>query len=110
MLGAAYKPYVDDCRESPAFELMELLQERGALISYHDLHVPALPPLRGHSIRLESVPLNPAVLADQDCVLIATDHRVFDWPFILAHARLVIDTRGATRAHRNEDGADVVSA
>lgn len=110
VLGAAYKPDVDDCRESPAFELMELLQERGALVSYNDPHVPVLPPLRGHSIRLESVPLEPSMLAEQDCVLIATDHQLFDWPFILAHARLVIDTRGATRGLRHDRGGDVVSA
>ena len=54
VLGAAYKPDVDDCRESPAVELMELLQERGAEVSYNDPHVPVLPPLRGHAIRLES--------------------------------------------------------
>src|SRR5205807_4316166 len=70
VLGVAYKPDVDDCRESPAVELMELLQDRGALVAYHDPHVPTLPPLRGHTIRQESVPLTPETLAAQDCVLI----------------------------------------
>jgi UDP-N-acetyl-D-glucosamine dehydrogenase len=97
VLGAAYKPNVDDCRESPAYELMELLQERGAIIAYNDPHVPVLPPLRGHSIRLESVPLSPETLAAQDCVLIATDHALYDWETIARHARLLVDTRGATR-------------
>src|SRR3954464_10897654 len=78
VLGAAYKPDVDDCRESPSFELMELLQDRGAAVAYHDPYVPVLPPLRGHSIRLESVPLTAEVLAAHDCVLIATDHACFD--------------------------------
>ena len=97
VLGAAYKPNVDDCRESPAFELMELLQDRGAVVSYNDPHVPVLPPLRGHTIRLESMPLTPETLAAQDCVLIATDHALYDWDFIVRHSDLVVDTRGATR-------------
>ena len=110
VLGAAYKPNVDDCRESPAFELMELLQDRGAIVSYSDPHVPALPPLRGHSIRLNSTPLTPETLREQDCVLVATDHARFDWDFILRHAGLVIDTRGATRHVSLQGGAEVVRA
>lgn len=97
VLGAAYKPDVDDCRESPSVELMELLEERGATVAYNDPHVPALPPLRGHTLRLESTPLTAEVLAGQDVVLIATNHRAYDYASILAHAPLVIDTRGATR-------------
>ena len=97
VLGAAYKPNVDDCRESPAVELMELLQERGAEVAYNDPHVPVLPPLRGHTIRLESVPLSAELLAAQDCVLIATDHALYDWELIARHAPLLVDTRGATR-------------
>lgn len=110
VLGAAYKPDVDDCRESPAVELMELLQERGAVVSYHDPHVPVLPPLRGHTIRMESCPLTPATLSSQDCVLIATDHKVFDWEFVLRHAALVVDTRGATRRVAEGGRASVVLA
>ena len=110
VLGVAYKPNVDDCRESPAVELMELLQDRGAVVSYSDPHVPVLPPLRGHSIRQEAVELTEAVLRSQDCVLIATDHRGFDWEFILAHARLVVDTRGVTRRLQTPSTVKVVSA
>jgi UDP-N-acetyl-D-glucosamine dehydrogenase len=110
VLGVAYKPDVDDCRESPAVELMELLQDRGASVAYHDPHVPALPPLRGHAIRLESVPLTPDVLAAQDCVLIATDHSSFDWDFIVPHATLVVDTRGVTRGIAHHHGAAIVPA
>ena len=109
VLGAAYKPDVDDCRESPAFELLELLQDRGALVSYSDPHVPVLPPMRKYSIRLESVPLTPETLAAQDCVLIATDHKRFDWPSILKHSSLVLDTRGATRNVARDGGATVVT-
>ncbi len=110
VLGAAYKPDVDDCRESPAFELMELLQDRGASIAYSDPHVPVLPPLRGHTIRLESTPLTAKLLKAQDCVLIATDHRAFDYEMILKNAGLVVDTRGVTRRFPLSGGAQIVTA
>jgi UDP-N-acetyl-D-glucosamine dehydrogenase len=97
VLGAAYKPDVDDCRESPAVELMELLQDRGAIIAYNDPHVASLPPLRGYTIRLRSTPLDAETVAAQDCLLIATDHSAYDWEQIARQALLVIDTRGATR-------------
>lgn len=97
VLGAAYKKDVDDPRESPAFELMERFLRGGAEVSYNDPHIPVLPPMRKHSIRLKSEPLSPDFLANQDCVLICTDHSAYDWNFIVAHSPLVIDTRGATR-------------
>ncbi|GAC1464632.1 MAG: UDP-N-acetyl-D-glucosamine 6-dehydrogenase [Isosphaeraceae bacterium] len=110
VLGAAYKPDVDDCRESPAVELMELLRARGAAVTYHDPHVPALPPLRGHLIRMESTPLTSTFLASQDCVLVATDHKAFDWDFILSHSAIVVDTRGATRGVTKPGDVRVVLA
>jgi UDP-N-acetyl-D-glucosamine dehydrogenase len=110
VLGAAYKPNVDDCRESPAIALMELLQNRGAVVSYNDPHVPVLPAIRGRSIRLESVPLSPKTLAAQDCVLIATDHALYDWALIARHAPLLVDTRGATRRLPPEVRAGIVMA
>ena len=110
VLGAAYKPDVDDCRESPAVELMELLQDRGAIVVYNDPHVPTLPPLRGHTIRLQSVALTPESLAAQDCILIATDHKVYDYDFIIRNSPLVVDTRGATRGVEVPDGTSVVPA
>ena len=110
VMGAAYKPNVDDCRESPAFELLELLQERGVEVSYHDPHVPILPPLRGHSIRLTSTELTPVNIEARDCLLIATDHRAFDWNFITKHAKLIIDTRGATRGVPPGHSARIVTA
>ncbi|MGE3819049.1 MAG: nucleotide sugar dehydrogenase [Isosphaeraceae bacterium] len=110
VLGAAYKPDVDDCRESPAVELMELLEERGAEVSYSDPHVPTLPPFRGRSIRKSSVPLTAESLAASDCVLVATDHRLFDWELVSHHAKLVVDTRGSLRRVKNVGGARVVNA
>jgi UDP-N-acetyl-D-glucosamine dehydrogenase len=110
VLGAAYKPDVDDCRESPAVELMELLQDCGAEVAYSDPHVPVLPPLRGHTIRLESTEPTGAVLGAQDCVVVATDHAAFDWVFLLNHAALVVDTRGVTRKFADGAKARVVMA
>jgi UDP-N-acetyl-D-glucosamine dehydrogenase len=67
-------------------------------VTYNDPHIPRLPAMRRHRVpNLASEPLTPAYLAEQDCVLIATDHSQYDYPFIVRHARLVIDTRNATK-------------
>lgn len=98
ILGMAYKKDVDDPRESPGFELMDLLLKKGAVVSYNDPHIPRLPSTRHYPhLRMESKALTPELLADQDCVLIATDHSAYDWPWIVEHATLVVDTRNATR-------------
>jgi UDP-N-acetyl-D-glucosamine dehydrogenase len=96
ILGVAYKKDVDDPRESPAFEVMELLQARGAVVAYNDPHIPTLPKMRHHSLQMHSHALQPEFLAEQDCVVIITDHSRYDYHFILEHARLVVDTRNAT--------------
>ncbi len=99
VLGVAYKRDVDDARESPSFVLMDLLQEGGAEVSYNDPHVPALPRTRRRGQQaMTSTPLTKEFLAAQDCILIATDHTAYDYDFIVRHARLVVDTRNATRA------------
>jgi UDP-N-acetyl-D-glucosamine dehydrogenase len=95
VLGVAYKKDVDDPRESPAFEVLEELERRGAAVSYHDPHIPALPAMRHHTIRLESTPLTEDFLAAQDCVLVVTDHSAVDYARVARHARLVVDTRNA---------------
>ena len=98
ILGIAYKKDVDDPRESPSFELIELLMDRGAVLSYNDPHVPKLPKMRHHrKLELNSQPLEPDFLASQDCVLIATDHSAYDYDLIVKHSRLVVDTRNATK-------------
>jgi UDP-N-acetyl-D-glucosamine dehydrogenase len=94
VLGLAYKKNVDDVRESPAAQIMELLRERGALLSYADPHVPSFPQMREHQFDLKSVPLTTENLSKQDCVVLVTDHDAFDYPFIAAHAKLLVDTRG----------------
>ncbi len=108
VLGLAYKRDIDDPRESSAFELMDLLIQRGAEVSYHDPHIevapkmrswPDLPPMR-------STRLSPELLRQQDAVLIATDHAAVDYREVVTHARLVIDSRGVYR----EPLANVVKA
>jgi UDP-N-acetyl-D-glucosamine dehydrogenase len=96
VLGVAYKKDVDDPRESPAFEIMELLEARGAHVSYNDPYIPVLPSMRHHMIRLESEPLTEEFLKVQDCVLIVTDHSKYNFEWIVRHARLIVDTRNAT--------------
>lgn len=97
VLGLAYKPDVDDVRESPAVTLIELLQQRGARVQYHDPYIPSGKPMREHNItHLRSIPLTPANLRRFDCVLIATDHSNVDYDLVCRHARLVVDTRNAT--------------
>ncbi|HYE63544.1 MAG TPA: UDP binding domain-containing protein, partial [Phycisphaerales bacterium] len=95
VVGIAYKPDVDDIRETPAAEIIRLLLERGAKVSYHDPHVPRFPEMRKYSIDLESVPLDEVVLRQADCVLIVTDHKAVDYAAIGRHAKLVVDTRDA---------------
>ncbi|MCW5937040.1 MAG: nucleotide sugar dehydrogenase [Fimbriimonadaceae bacterium] len=94
VIGAAYKKDIDDWRESPAIEVMALLVEDGAKVSYHDPHVPAF---RDHGLDLVSVPLTPESLAAADLVMILTDHTAVDYDFVVNHARHVLDTRHATR-------------
>lgn len=94
VLGISYKKNVDDMRESPAVELMELLRAKGADIAYSDPWVPAFPKMREHHFVLDSVELTPRSIASYDVVLVATNHDDFDYEMIKAHARLIVDTRG----------------
>lgn len=94
VLGIAYKKNIDDMRESPAVELMELLQEKGAEIAYSDPYLPTFPKMREHHFDLASVPITPETLAKYDCVLVATNHDAFDYALIQRHAKLIVDSRG----------------
>ena len=97
LLGVAYKKDVDDPRESPSFKLMELLLEKGGEVSYNDPHIPVLPAMRHYDVpQLTSETLDEDFLASQDVILIATDHSAYDWPFIVRHSQLIVDTRNAT--------------
>ena len=97
VLGLAYKPDVDDVRESPSFELIERLQAVDADVDYHDPHVNSTHKMRHHDLRMQSIKLSATTLAQYDCVLIATNHSAYDWPMIVEHANLIVDTRGALR-------------
>ena len=97
VLGLAYKPDVDDVRESPSFELIEKLEHLGATVDYNDPHVAATHKMRHHDLRMQSVPLTPESLSSYDCVMVATNHAVYDWQLIADHARLIVDTRNAMK-------------
>ncbi len=97
ILGIAYKKDVDDLRESPALELLEGFEARGARVSYCDPHVPRIPPLRRGHFAHTSLGFSAATLADCDVALIATAHSAFDPSLIVQHAPLVVDTRGLLR-------------
>jgi UDP-N-acetyl-D-glucosamine dehydrogenase len=106
VLGIAYKKNVNDMRESPAVELMEMLARRGAGVEYSDPHVPVFPRMRQHHFDLKSVVLSPQALSEFDLVLLATNHDAFDYRMIGEHSKLIVDTRGVYL----EPAANVVKA
>ncbi|MDN3552588.1 UDP-N-acetyl-D-glucosamine 6-dehydrogenase [Halomonas almeriensis] len=97
VLGIAYKKNVDDMRESPSVEIMELIEAKGAEVSYSDPHVPVFPRMREHHFELASVEPSAENLAAFDAVVLATDHDGFDFELIKRHAKLIIDSRGTYR-------------
>lgn len=102
VLGIAYKKNVDDMRESPAVQVMELIRNNGGIVHYSDPHVPVFPKMREHRFELQSVEPTPETLAGYDAVVLTTNHDRFDYGMILAHSRLIIDSRGIYRApHEN---------
>ncbi|GLR64678.1 UDP-N-acetyl-D-glucosamine 6-dehydrogenase [Marinospirillum insulare] len=97
VLGIAYKKNVDDMRESPSVEVMELIRAKGAAVAYSDPHVPVFPKMRAHTFDLNSVALTAESLASYDAVVLTTNHDGFDYDLIKQHAKLIIDTRGIYR-------------
>ena len=94
-LGVAYKPNIDDARESPALEIIHLIRKKGGIVSYHDPYISSVETL--HHASLQSVDLTPQVLIEADCVVITTNHSVFDVAFIAQHARLIVDLRNVMK-------------
>ena len=92
VLGAAYKPDVDDLRESPALDVIGLLRQKGAEVSYHD---PYIPRIQQDDLDLHSVPDAIRAAQEADCVVIITNHKAYDYPKLLESARLIVDTRNA---------------
>src|SRR5262245_50424375 len=98
MLGVAYKKDVDDVRESPALEIMELLQHKGAVLSYSDPYIPQLHKMRAYDFsHMSSLQLTEDVVKGHDMALITTDYTNIDYQWIVDHSALVVDTRNATR-------------
>ncbi|RLS60714.1 MAG: nucleotide sugar dehydrogenase, partial [Planctomycetota bacterium] len=110
VLGPAYTADLDGVRESPSFELIELLQHRGAIVEYHDPHCPATWAGRKHDLQMTSVALTADAVRSFDCVLVATAHTAVDYALVAKHAALVIDTRDAMRPHSSVLGAKLVRA
>ena len=98
ILGVAYKPNVDDMRESPSVEIMKQLQDAGAEIAYCDPLVPVFPNMRKYHFKLKSESFEVKTLASFDCVVISTNHDIFDYDLLAAHAQTIVDTRGVYRS------------
>ncbi|MGV8093814.1 MAG: nucleotide sugar dehydrogenase [Mangrovibacterium sp.] len=90
-LGVAYKPDIDDARESPALEIMDIVAYKGGLVSYHDPYIPQVKTNENDSYR--SVELSRETLEKADCIVITTNHSVFDLHFIIEHAKMIVDLR-----------------
>jgi UDP-N-acetyl-D-glucosamine dehydrogenase len=96
VLGVTYKRDTEDVRESPAIDIISLLLSKGAQTDYHDPYTPTLE-IPGHALPLRSIDLTEQALRSYDAVLIVTDHTSYDYDWIVANAKLVVDTRNATR-------------
>ncbi|MFZ0389462.1 MAG: nucleotide sugar dehydrogenase [Calditrichia bacterium] len=104
VLGLAYKKDIDDMRESPSLKLMEIIQEKGGEVDYHDPYIAKLGRTRHYDFTKESVELSAENLARYDAVLISTNHSAFDPGFIVKHSQLVVDTRNMTKDIAAEEG------
>ena len=92
------------------FELIKLLEEKGAVVEYSDPFIPETPQVRRHDLKMRSVELTPESVASFDVILVSTNHEAFDYGLIAKHAQLVVDTRDAMRAHHQEMGDRIVLA
>lgn len=101
IIGIAYKKNVDDMRESPSVEIMELLRSHHAIVDYHDPYVRDFPKMRKHVFNLHSVELTPDIIQSYDCIVIASDHDSIDYQMLLEKAKLIVDTRGRYRHIRD---------
>ena len=97
ILGLAYKKDVDDIRESPSLKLIELFEEMGAEVDYHDPYISKIPETRKHKLVKESIDITENNLSSYDCLVIATDHSVFDAQFLVEHSKIIIDTRNLVK-------------
>ena len=96
VLGLAYKPDIDDVRESPSLELIKLLKNGGAKVDYNDPYLPKTHKMRDYDLKMKSVSLTAAKIKSYDCVLIATNHSDYDYKWLVKNAKLIVDSRNAT--------------
>jgi UDP-N-acetyl-D-glucosamine dehydrogenase len=99
ILGVAYKKDISDVRESPAFDILQLLSQKGAKLSYCDPHVPVL---AEHGMRMKAEPLSAATLKKADCVVVVTDHSDFDYRLVARESKVVVDTRNALKGKNGD--------
>jgi UDP-N-acetyl-D-glucosamine dehydrogenase len=104
VLGLAYKKDIDDLRESPSIQLIELLKAKGAKVDYNDPHIVRTHKQRQHDLKMTSRKLTPKMLGGYDVVVISTDHSSYDYKWILKNSKLVVDTRNATAGVRGGRG------
>ena len=95
ILGLAYKPDIDDIRESPSLKLIKIFKDEGAEVSYNDPFIPKIPTTRRYNFELRSVKLTPKTIGQFDAIVISTNHSSYDYDYIKKHANLIIDTRNA---------------
>ena len=110
ILGVAYKKDVDDMRESPSLKLIELIKAKGAAVDYHDPYISVIPPLRRYRLNMKSIQLNRKNIVKYDCVVIATDHTVYDYCWLVKHSKMIVDTRNATRDFKQLRGKKIIPA
>jgi UDP-N-acetyl-D-glucosamine dehydrogenase len=95
VLGMAYKKNIDDERESPSYKIIKLLEEAGANVVYNDPYIPKLKPTRKYNFNYESVNITKELLSDMDCIVIVSNHDIYDYDFILKYSNIIVDTCNA---------------
>ncbi len=101
VLGLSYKKNIDDIRESPSLEIIDLLLKKGAIVKYNDPFIPKMPRVRMYNLQIDSIEINKNILNSFDCVLLLTDHDIFPYEMIRKNSRLIIDTRGRFKSSKN---------
>jgi UDP-N-acetyl-D-glucosamine dehydrogenase len=102
ILGIAYKKDVNDTRESPALEIIEILRNLGSLVEYSDSYVPYISNLRNYKIKMKHVKLSPQKISKYDAIVIVTNHSNFDYEMLLKNAKLIVDTRNVfSKSNKN---------
>ncbi len=110
ILGLAYKKNVDDTRESPSLKLIEVFEEKGAKVDYHDPYIPVAPKTRKYHYQMNSVELTPENISKYDLIILSTDHDQVDYKLIYDQANLILDTRNVFNKFINDNGDKIYKA